>query len=83
LIAFLRSIRTKKCGRLAIKPRRKSSAKIFPKGTLLIALYGATIGKIGTLGIDAATNQAICGIYRNDYVDNDFLNTSYSVKDII
>lgn len=42
-----------------------SSAKIFPKGTLLIALYGATIGKLGFLGVDAATNQAICGIFDN------------------
>ena len=28
-----------------------SSAKIFPAGTLLIALYGATIGKLAFLGI--------------------------------
>ena len=42
-----------------------SSAKVFPKGTLLIALYGATIGKLGFLGVDAATNQAICGIFDN------------------
>ena len=27
-----------------------SSAKLFPKGTLLIALYGATIGKLGFFG---------------------------------
>lgn len=45
-----------------------SSAKIFPKGTLLIALYGATIGKLSFLGIDAATNQAVCGIFENDTV---------------
>jgi type I restriction enzyme, S subunit len=40
-----------------------SSAKIFPAGTLCIALYGATVGKLGILGIDAATNQAVCGIF--------------------
>ena len=50
-----------------------SSAKIFPKGTLLIALYGATIGKISFLGIDAATNQAVCGIYQNHNVNHKFL----------
>lgn len=43
-----------------------SSAKLFPKGTLLIALYGATIGKLAILGLDASTNQAICGIYGNN-----------------
>src|SRR5690606_20534806 len=42
---------------------KNSSAKIFPKGTLLIALYGATIGKLSFLGIEASTNQAICGIF--------------------
>jgi type I restriction enzyme S subunit len=52
---------------------KKSSAKIFPKGTLLFALYGATIGKMATLGIDAATNQAICGIYKSDAFDSKYL----------
>lgn len=50
-----------------------SSAKIFPKGTLLIALYGATIGKLAKLGIDAATNQAVCGIFENEEHDLDYL----------
>ena len=52
---------------------KNSSAKIFPKGTLLIALYGATIGKLAVLGIDAATNQAICGIYQNKNIDSKYI----------
>lgn len=52
---------------------KQSSAKVFPKGTLLIALYGATIGKLAFLGVDAATNQAICGIYQNENIDTKFL----------
>ena len=52
---------------------QNSSAKVFPKGTLLIALYGATIGKLAFLGIDAATNQAVCGIFKNDKVDLKYL----------
>lgn len=47
---------------------KNSSAKVFPKGTLLIAMYGATIGKLAFLGIDAATNQAVCGIFKNPKV---------------
>ena len=42
-----------------------SNAKIFPKGTVLVALYGATIGKTAILNIDASTNQAICAIFSN------------------
>lgn len=40
---------------------QKSSAKYFPKGSVAIAMYGATIGKTSILGIDATTNQA-CGV---------------------
>ena len=40
-----------------------SNAKLFPVNTIAIAMYGATIGKVGILGIEAATNQACaCGI---------------------
>ncbi|MBV6441252.1 MAG: restriction endonuclease subunit S [Haliscomenobacteraceae bacterium CHB4] len=52
---------------------KNSSAKIFPKGTLLIALYGATIGKLAFLGIDAATNQAVCGIFESEKIDPKYL----------
>ena len=37
---------------------QKSSAKYFPKGSVAIAMYGATIGKTSILGFDATTNQA-------------------------
>lgn len=41
---------------------QKSSAKLVPKGSLLLAMYGATVGRLAFLGINAATNQAICNI---------------------
>jgi type I restriction enzyme S subunit len=42
---------------------RYSSAKRFAPGAALVALYGATVGKTGILGLEAATNQAVCGIF--------------------
>ncbi len=41
---------------------KSSSATLFNKGTLLMAMYGATAGKLGILGMDATTNQAVCSI---------------------
>lgn len=38
-----------------------SSARLLPAGTLLVAMYGS-IGKLGVLGMEAATNQAICAL---------------------
>ena len=52
---------------------KSSSAKIFSKGTLLIALYGATVGRLAFLGIDAATNQAIAAIFTPQNLSNKFL----------
>ena len=47
--------------RLAVK---ETNAKVFPAGTLIVALYGEgkTRGKVSKLGIDAATNQACAGL---------------------
>lgn len=39
-----------------------SSAKKFPRDTVLIAMYGATTGKLGILKKECTTNQAICAI---------------------
>jgi type I restriction enzyme S subunit len=39
-----------------------SSAKIFPSHTVLVAMYGATIGQLGVIVHPAATNQACCAV---------------------
>ena len=46
---------------------KNSSAKLYPINTVIIAMYGATIGKVGILSIEATTNQACaCAIvYKN------------------
>ncbi|QJA08586.1 restriction endonuclease subunit S [Romboutsia sp. CE17] len=48
----------------------KSSAKIFPKNTVVMAMYGATVGKLGILGDDISTNQACCNMVLNEKVCN-------------
>lgn len=52
---------------------RDSNAKVFPVGTLLIAMYGATVGRLGILGMDAATNQAVCAIFPPTQLNNNYL----------
>lgn len=54
-----------------------SSARIFPKNTVLLAMYGATAGKSSILEIEAATNQAICGILPNEKFNSEFLKYSF------
>ena len=64
----------------------ESSAKLFAKGAILIAMYGATAGKTAKLGIDAATNQAICAIFPDEAkLDGDFLqyNLIYSRNELL
>jgi type I restriction enzyme S subunit len=50
-----------------------SSAKLFPAGTILVAMYGATIGACSILEIEAATNQACAAFPPNDQVDTLYL----------
>ena len=43
--------------------RDVSSLRLYPPETLLVAMYGATIGKTARLDIEACTNQACCAFY--------------------
>jgi type I restriction enzyme S subunit len=52
---------------------QRSSAKIFPKGAVGIAMYGATIGKLSIWGIDASTNQACAVGVVSEALNNEFL----------
>lgn len=54
---------------------RNSAAKLLPAGTLLMALYGQgkTRGKVGVLGIPAATNQACASIALHERVSQEFI----------
>lgn len=50
-----------------------SSAKIFPENSVLIAMYGATIGKTAILAIPATTNQACACARCYDFINNKYL----------
>jgi restriction endonuclease S subunit len=51
-----------------------SSAKLIESGTVMIAMYGASIGRTGVTGREMATNQAIAFARINDkIVGRDFL----------
>lgn len=58
-----------------------SSAKLFPKGTLIMAIYGQglTRGKVAILGVDASTNQACLGFIIRDRIA-DTVFTFYSLQ---
>ena len=53
---------SKKVSDIAIKV---CNLKFYPKDSVVIAMYGATIGKVGILGIKTATNQACCVLPAN------------------
>lgn len=53
---------------------QNSSARIYPTGSLIVAMYGATAGRSAKLGLDAATNQACAVLYN---IDNSIIHTDY------
>lgn len=57
---------------ISLEGLQNSSAKLFPKNSVALAMYGATIGKVSVLGIEAATNQA-CAVGIPDAATHMFL----------
>jgi len=51
----------------------KTSLQLNPIGSVLMAMYGATIGKLGILNIEATTNQACCACIPFDGIYNKYL----------
>ena len=50
-----------------------STLKIYPIGSIVIALYGATIGKLGILDIETTTNQACCVMSNSKEITQKYL----------
>ncbi len=49
-----------------------SALRVHPRGSVVIAMYGATIGRLAMLGVDAAMNQACCAFSSPRNVDSRF-----------
>src|SRR5690606_14593671 len=49
-----------------------SVLKIFPKGTISVAMYGASIGKISIVDFETTTNQACCNFYSSSILIDKF-----------
>ena len=59
--------------RITEKALAETSVKLNPEGSVLIAMYGATIGKVGILTYPATTNQACCACSEFIGVNNKYL----------
>ena len=51
----------------------KSAAKIMPAGTTVLAMTGATLGRLGFLEIETSGNQSVAGFIPSDKFDSKFL----------
>lgn len=61
-----------------------SGLKLYPVGSIIIAMYGATIGKVGMLTFEAAVNQACCVLSSSRVLDMDYaLQLFLSMKEDI
>ncbi len=58
---------------ITAKALKETSLKINPIGSVCIAMYGATIGKLGILNTPATTNQACCVCYEFYGINNKYL----------
>jgi type I restriction enzyme S subunit len=57
-----------------------TSLKLFPSGSLVIAMYGATIGKTALLQFETTTNQACCVFSESEIIDLKFLQYWFKAK---
>ena len=55
------------------KALEETSVKLNPAGSVLIAMYGATIGKVGILTCPATTNQACCACVEYNGIEQMYL----------
>lgn len=59
--------------RITAEALKKSSAKLLPKNSILIAMYGATVGEYAIISKEMTCNQAVCALKPNEKYPYTFL----------
>lgn len=64
---------------------KKSATKFLPKKTTILAITGATLGKVSLLEIGTCANQSVVGILENDYLPYEYIYryVSHNIEKII
>lgn len=64
---------------------RKSSTKLLPKKTTVLAITGATLGQVSLLEIDSCANQSVIGLPETEELNYSFVYPmiSYAITDLI
>jgi len=57
---------------------KKSATSLLPKGTVVLAITGATLGQVSRLEIDSCANQSVIGVLENKKFSSEYLY--YSIK---
>jgi type I restriction enzyme S subunit len=67
------------------KALKESATKIMPKGTVVIAITGATLGQVSRLEIESSGNQSVIGLIANKKIISSYLYywMLQSIQDII
>ena len=59
--------------KVTLKAVKECNLKFYTTGSIVIAMYGATIGKVGILGFNTAVNQACCVLSKTDKIVSKFV----------
>lgn len=65
--------------KITSKALKDTNLKVYSKGSLVIAMYGATIGKLGLLNIDTTVNQACCVLPKSSKIEIKYAFYVFSV----
>ena len=68
--------------RISEKAIKETNCKLFPKDTILVAMYGQglTRGRVGMLKIEASTNQACAAILPSEKINQEYMYNQLKIQ---